>query len=68
MKKVKMLCTITMTVLVAVPATAQEQRLRCAAPGYTATYSPAKTGLVPMVDVTFRAKPSSTLAEAALRK
>src|SRR5262245_51679834 len=45
-----------------------EQPLRCASPGFTATYSPAARGVPPMVDVTFRAKPSSATAEAALRK
>jgi hypothetical protein len=41
--------------------------LKCAGPGYTATYSAESRGVVPTVDVTFRTKPSSTVVERALR-
>jgi hypothetical protein len=64
---VTLVYAVAILVVFVTPASAQ-QPLRCAAPGYTATYSPPKTGVVPMVDVTFRAKPSSAVAEATLRK
>jgi hypothetical protein len=63
----KLAYAVAILVVFVTPASAQ-QPLRCAAPGYTATYSPPKTGIVPVVDVTFRAKPSSAVAEATLRK
>jgi hypothetical protein len=49
-------------------AVAQAQ-LKCAARGYTATYTPARRGVPPMVDVTFSLqRPTSAAADAALRK
>lgn len=51
-------------------ASAQDQKLACGAPpAYSASYSPAKPSAPPSVDVTFRGrKPTSAVAEAALRK
>lgn len=61
---------VTAALVIALPHAAQaDQPLKCASAGYTATYSPESKGIAPQVDVRFQGpKPTSAVAEAALRK